>query len=179
MLGDRPVQKGVEVISRKLARVGISALAVAMFAGLMTGTAWAPKNLFTNVFSSTCTLSGATGATGRVNNGSFTLEGFTVGRDGQLMATGQLIALCDGTAVDEEFNEAIVAPVSVLQADCEAFDFNLAGSVPNPKGTSIVVSPVRVLISDMGYPKGMFCALGRLYATGNTPVLVHMLNTKV
>jgi len=165
------------VISRKLARVGISALAVAMFAGLMAGTAWAPKNLFTNVFSSTCTLS--TGDTGRVSNGAFTLESFSVGHDGELWANGQLIALCDGATVDEEFNEAITAPVSVLQADCEAFDFNLAGSVSNPKETSIVVSPVRVLISDSGYPKGMFCALGRLYATGNTSVLVQILNTKL
>ena len=163
--------------SRKLARVGITALAVAMFAGLMVGTAWAPKNLFTNVFSSTCTLS--TDDPGRVTNGAFTLESFTVGRDGSLMATGQLIALCDGTNVDEEFNEAIIAPVSVLQADCEAFDFNLAGSVSNPKETVIDVSPVRVLIADMGYPKGMFCALGKLGAAGNAEAQARLLNAKL
>ncbi|MEA2498623.1 MAG: hypothetical protein QOH26_1028 [Actinomycetota bacterium] len=164
-------------MSRKLARLGTSALVALLFAGLMAGTAWAPKNLFTNVFSSTCTLS--TDDPGRVTSGSFTLESFAVGHDGALMANGQLISLCDGAALDEEFNEAITAPVSVLQEDCTVFDFNLSGVVTNPKETSIDVSPVRILVADMGYPKGMFCAIAALDAAGNTPALVRFLNTKL
>jgi hypothetical protein len=163
--------------SRKLARLVSLALSVVVSGALLSGTAWAPKNLFTNVFGSTCTLSPDNGEAPGSFDGDFTLDSFTLNKDGELAAVGTVTGTCTRSTVTESFTETITAPVDVTVASCEAFDFTLEGSVDNAKGTLVDVSPARVMISQtMGYPGGVFCAIGKLAANGDETGLVRVLN---
>jgi hypothetical protein len=163
--------------SRKSARLVSLALSVVVSGALLTGTAWAPKNLFTNAFGSTCTLSPENGEALGSFDGDFTLSSFTLDKDGELAAVGNLTGTCTRSTVTESFSETITAPMDVTVASCEAFDFTLEGLVENAKGTVVDVSPARVLISQtMGYPRGVFCAIGKLASSGDETGLVQVLN---
>ncbi len=143
-------------------RLGAFVVATAAFAGSMTGVAWAPKNLFGFGMTAGC----ATRDGGGLFQGSVNLTGFTT-QDGKLMALGTITGTCipdaDSTKFVQLRDQAVLVPVAVSLATCDALDLTLGivqvpslGVTVDLTGKHLVAAPATKA------ERGRFCAAANL-----------------
>lgn len=141
-------------------RAAAFAVAVAAFAGSMTGIAWAPKNLSVHVIEADCEVKDAgTGAF----LGSVTLTGFTILR-GQLFGVASVTGTCTvagrNVAVSEQ--RALV-PVSIQELSCAKLDLMLGDLASASAGTTVRTAGSHLLVvPGSRSAEARFCAAERL-----------------
>ncbi len=145
-------------------RAAAFAVAVAAFAGSMTGIAWAPKNLSVQVIEAGCGVKDA--GTGSFL-GSVSLTGFTTAKD-QIVGVATVTGTCTLTngARTLPAGTSVLVPLSILELSCHELELLLgdvaiasAGMTLETGGLSIFLSP-----GSRG-DQAKFCAAARLAAT--------------
>lgn len=147
-------------------RAAAFAVAVAAFAGSMTGIAWAPKNLSVHVIEAACEVKDA--GTGSFL-GSVTLTGFTTIR-GQLFGVASVEGTCTvaGRAVTVSEPRALV-PVSIQELSCAKLDLLLGDLASASANTTVRTAGSHLLVvPGTRGAEARFCAAQRL--AGMRPV---------
>jgi hypothetical protein len=153
-----------------------------LLGALLTGTAWAPKNLFTSSFASDCTFVGS-GNEGDFG-GSYTLHSFTADKDGTLLVGGLLNGTCQGTLPVEKpesiplSGDAVRTPFTIDQSTCDSFFITLSGYGLNERaGVSVDLSHVSIQITgENGVTRGTLCAIAKAGPHMSATRFVALLN---
>lgn len=160
---------------RASTRAAAFAVAVAGFAGAMTGVAWAPKNLSVHVIETSCEVKNAgSGAF----LGSVTLTGFTVDK-GQVVGVVTVNGTCTigASRIATPTDSRVLVPVSIQELSCAQLDLVLgdvalasAGMTLRSAGIHIVLAP-----GSRG-DEARFCAAERLVAVRSLAEMITPLN---
>jgi hypothetical protein len=164
---------------RAATRAAAFAIAVAAFAGSMTGIAWAPKNLFGSGIATTCEVKD--GGTGQFQ-GSLTITGFTVTK-GQLVGVGTMSGTCTpdiGSTFKEEqlpLGTALLVPFSIDALTCDTLDLILGdisvssvGMTVHTAGRHLVVAPATKA------ERARFCAAAKVVGARSAVEAITPLN---
>jgi hypothetical protein len=141
----------------------------------LAAPAWAPKNLFTSSFNSTCTTS-TSGESGSFS-GSFSLYRFLADpKTGELLVEGHVYGTCTPLATsvvdnsESVFGDLMAAPVDITEASCDSFRFSPDGTDTTLKGMVVDLSPIDILLTgENGIVRGKFCALAKAVGTVANP----------
>lgn len=164
---------------RASTRAAAFAVAVAGFAGSMTGVAWAPKNLFGSGIATTCEM--RDGGTGQFQ-GTISLTGFTVTR-GALVGVGTMTGTCTPDAgstfkaTEIPHGSVALVPLSMETISCDVLDVILGdvsigsvGMTVHTAGRHLTVAPATRA------EQARFCAAARLAGVRSAGQMITPLN---
>lgn len=149
---------------RASTRAAAFVIAVAGFAGSMTGVAWAPKNLSVQVIEAGCEVKDAgPGAF----LGSVSLTGFTLVK-GQLFGVGTVTGTCtlaSGARVVAPARGGVLVPISIQELSCDELDLVLGDVAIASVGMTVRTSGMHLFLSPgTSGAQARFCAAERLAA---------------
>jgi hypothetical protein len=161
---------------RASTRAAAFAVAVAGFAGSMTGVAWAPKNLSVHVIEAVCEVK-------NVGSGAFlgavTLTGFTLDK-GQVVGVATVTGTCTlgpGSTVAAPAGTTVLVPVTIQELSCHELELTLgnvsiaaASMTLQTAGTQVFLSP------GSRADEARFCAAARLAGTRSLAESLSPLN---
>lgn len=164
---------------RASTRAAAFAVAVAGFAGSMTGIAWAPKNLFGSGIATTCEV--RDGGAGQFQ-GSISLTGFTVSR-GTLFGVGTMTGTCTPDAgsgfkaTEIPHGSLALVPLSIETLSCDVLDVVLGDVSISSVGMTVHTAGRHLTVAPGSKAEtARFCAAARLAGARSAVDMITPLN---